>query len=36
MISNFQTELEAIKEKVTQIATGLLEANRLIGSALGD
>ena len=36
MISNFQTELASIKEKVTKIANGLLESNTLIASALVD
>jgi phosphate transport system protein len=36
MISNFKTELIAIKEKVIEIAEGLQQANTLICSALTD
>jgi len=36
MITNFETNLIEIKEKVTEIGTGLLEANKLILSALSD
>jgi phosphate transport system protein len=36
MISNFQTHLAEIKEKLVSIAKGLEEANRLILLALGD
>lgn len=36
MISNFQTELLDIKERVLSIANGLQEANKLICSALCD
>mgnify|MGYP000166860371 CR=1 FL=1 len=36
MITNFETNLIEIKEKVTEIGVGLLEANKLILSALGD
>ena len=36
MISNFQTNLEEIKEKVTTIGKGLLEANLLLLNALED
>ena len=36
MISNFQTSLDEIKEKVTNIGEGLLESNKLILDALDD
>ncbi len=36
MISNFQTNLDEIKTKVTEIGKGLLEANTLLLSALED
>jgi len=36
MLSNFQTNLDDIKLKVTNIGNGLLEANSLILSALSD
>ncbi|MDQ7042833.1 MAG: hypothetical protein Q9M34_04810 [Sulfurimonas sp.] len=36
MPSNFQTNLDDIKEKILQIGTGLLEANILIQSAISD
>ncbi|MDQ7068215.1 MAG: PhoU family transcriptional regulator [Sulfurimonas sp.] len=36
MPSNFQTNLDDIKEKILQIGKGLLEANILIQSAIGD
>ena len=36
MLSNFQTELEKIKDKVTDIGNGVLEANTLLLSALQD
>ena len=36
MLSNFQTELEKIKDKVTGIGNGVLEANTLLLSALQD
>jgi len=34
MISNFQTNLDEIRNKILDIGTGLLEANKLINSAL--
>lgn len=36
MISNFQTNLDEIKEKVIEIGTGLLESNTLLLNALED
>jgi len=36
MITNFETSLVEIKEKVTEIGIGLLESNKLILSALND
>lgn len=36
MLSNFQIELEKIKDKVTDIGNGVLEANTLLLSALED
>lgn len=36
MLPNFQTNVDAIKEKLIKIGSGLLEANKLILSALND
>lgn len=36
MLPNFQTNLDAIQEKLLKIGSGLLEANKLILSALND
>ena len=36
MVSTFKTNLDEIKEKVTDIGTGLLESNKLLLSALDD
>lgn len=36
MISNFQTNLDEIKNKITSIGNGVLEANTLLLSALSD
>lgn len=36
MLPNFQTNVDAIKEKLLNIGSGLLEANKLILSALND
>ena len=36
MLSSFQIELEKIKDKVTAVGNGVLEANTLLLSALDD